>query len=198
MAGERGDSEENHSDSQDLYHTSLHSDTVSSGPYVEAVLPKDEMNWLWFSYFKQNAVLRLSSPPAPKAWQNLYLGRRIVMELGGSSGNWGAAQLCLRQIQFFFFFLAGGSRSTIVAISPICLFLSPFMLCYSNLLSPKALSGGIMTQKWPLCSSSSSCISYSSWEKEVKHFSLWTMVMFSPPPHPLSWCPQLSKCWRRN
>ena len=123
MAGERGDSEENHSDSQDLYHTSLHSDTVSSGPYVEAVLPKDEMNWLWFSYFKQNAVLRLSSPPAPKAWQNLYLGRRIVMELGGSSGNWGAAQLCLRQIQFFFFFLAGGSRSTIVAISPICLFL---------------------------------------------------------------------------
>lgn len=104
MAGERGDSEENHSDSQDLYHTSLHSDTVSSGPYVEAVLPKDEMNWLWFSYFKQNAVLRLSSPPAPKAWQNLYLGRRIVMELGGSSGNWGAAQLCLRQIQFFFFF----------------------------------------------------------------------------------------------
>lgn len=110
MAGERGDSEENHSDSQDLYHTSLHSDTVSSGPYVEAVLPKDEMNWLWFSYFKQNAVLRLSSPPAPKAWQNLYLGRRIVMELGGSSGNWGAAQLCLRQIQFFFFFFGRWSQ----------------------------------------------------------------------------------------
>lgn len=103
MADRRGDSE-NHSDSQDLYHMSLHTDTVSSGPCVEAVLAKDEMNWPRFSYFKQNAVLRLSSPPAPKVWQNLYPGRRIVMELGGSSGNWGAAQLCLRQIQFFFFF----------------------------------------------------------------------------------------------
>ena len=44
VADRRGDSEENHLGSQDLYRTSLHSVTESSVPCVEAVLPKDEMN----------------------------------------------------------------------------------------------------------------------------------------------------------
>ena len=49
MADTREDSEETHSDNQDLYHMFLHSVTVCSVPCVEAVLPKDEMSWLQFS-----------------------------------------------------------------------------------------------------------------------------------------------------
>lgn len=69
----------------------------------------------------------MASPLPLKVWENLYPGRRIVMELGGSSGNWGAAQLCLRQIQFFFFF-GGGARSTTVATSPFA-FSFPLSCC---------------------------------------------------------------------
>ena len=149
VADRKEDSEENHVGSQDLHHMSLHSVTLCAMPCVEAVLQR--MRWADCDFPILNKIQCCGFPPPPtKVWENLYPGRRMVMDLGGSSGNWEAAQLCLRQTQFFFFF-AGGARSTIAAIFPICLFLSPFLLCYSNLLSPKVVSGGIMTQKWALC-----------------------------------------------
>lgn len=122
--------------------------------------------------------------PQRSLTKSYYPGRRIVMELGGSSGNWGAAQLCLGQIQFFFFFFFFGkwSQEHNCGNFPICLFLSPFMLCYSNLLSPQS------TEQWdydPEMGSLfifSSCISYSAERRKWITFSLWTMVMFPPPP----------------
>ena len=103
MADRKEDSEENHVGSQDLHHMSLHSVTLCAMPCVEAVLQR--MRWADCDFPILNKIQCCGFPPPPtKVWENLYPGRRMVMDLGGSSGNWEAAQLCLRQTQFFFFF----------------------------------------------------------------------------------------------
>lgn len=76
-------------------------------------------------------------------------------------------------------FFSGGTRSTVLEM---CLLPSLSLSSYSYLLSPKAVSCGIMTQKWALCQSSSSYISYSHCEKEgsTVSFERWSLCFFPP------------------
>lgn len=154
----------------------LHSVTMHPMSYLGALLP----GWRWvdcdFPILNKVQCLALFSRSLGKSlsWQEYS---------DGGSGDGGIVQLCLGQHQFFF---ASETRSRVLGNFSHLPFPFPFSVLL--FLCPKAVSCGIMTQSWALCSSSRSCISHSSCEKEGEHFVLWAMtILFFL--HLLSWLP---------
>lgn len=141
-------------------------------PLWKQLSQRMEVSWLWFL----NKIERSAPPPHPPVvWASFYLGR-TMMEIHEMVGIERQLRFALGQLNSFF---SGGTRSTVLEM---CLLPSLSLSSYSYLLSPKAVSCGIMTQKWALCQSSSSYISYSHCEKEgsTVSFERWSLCFFPP------------------